>query len=157
MSRLAAKEPVICECCGKLARSYCKKRAICHLCWSKEEHILQCSRCGRKINQTSFQFRDLCARCQEKDRRKEKVACSVCGKARTSVLRTRAICTSCWTKEQNDQGICSQCHQQKIIFNKALRCCHTCYHNVHAAHQLRQYAERFTTPFSYRTGSLIFW
>jgi len=68
---------------------------------------------------------------------------------RTSVLHTRAICVSCWTKEQNDQGICSQCHQQKMIFNKTLRCCHHCYQNLHAEPELRQYIERFTTAHPY--------
>ncbi len=149
MSRPLSKEQVTCERCGILCRSSCKKRAICRRCWRKEERI-QCVRCGRKINQTSQEIRDLCIHCRKQDQQKQKVACSVCGKLRISVLITRAICASCWRAEQNDQGICTRCQKQKMIFNKALRCCRSCYQELYAEADLQRYVEQFTALSAYR-------
>lgn len=78
-----------------------------------------------------------------------KVACSVCGRLRSSALLGRAICQSCWRVERNGRAICAQCHVLKVIQIKAEHLCKQCYQDRLAPSALRAYLNGYTSPFPY--------
>jgi hypothetical protein len=114
-----------------------------------------CRRCGYVkaiFNQEAW----LCESCydtmRQKMRNKDKqvkVACSVCGKMRSSALLTRPICPSCWRQEHNGRGLCVRCNQLKPIHVVSERLCKRCYADTLAPKALRRYLASYSTPYPY--------
>lgn len=151
------KEPSIqCVRCKRMTHRVAEETGLCPSC----THMLArptaiCARCSC----TDFiynQQEHLCQACEKSRRRnirardkQTKVACTVCGKMRSSALLGRAICPVCWREERNGRGICSGCNRLKVIQVKAERLCKHCYQDRLAPKLLRNYVMGFTSPYPY--------
>lgn len=117
-----------------------------------------CTRCTQVsviYNQEAW----LCHKCErlrrrllrDKENRRVKVTCSVCGKVRSSLLISRAICKACFRVEHNGRSICQQCNKFKVMYQKTMGLCQQCYHDRLALNQLGKYVETFAAPNPFNT------
>jgi hypothetical protein len=153
------KEPsALCISCGNMKHLVSKDTGLCPRCAELAARPTgECARCtqfGAIYNQQDR----LCKTCAEKARqrmrnesKRYKVACSVCGKMRISVLFGRNICTACYKAELNGRGICARCGKFLVIYHKDKQLCKHCLENDRAPADLRKYIESFTPPYPYNT------
>src|SRR5258708_6099127 len=144
-----------CVCCGLMRRCVSPETGLCPRCKRMPEGTCaHCSRLSVIYNQEAW----LCHECERlrrrlvrcKENRSVQVACSVCGKMRTSRLISRAICEPCLDLERNGRAVCTQCNKVKVIHRKT-DLCKSCLQDHLAPKRLSKYVESFTAPTSFNT------
>src|SRR5258708_5780852 len=123
---LRKEQGVRCARCGRMKHRVAEETGWCPSCARVLARPMAVCSCGARTDLIYNPEEQLCQACEKRRHRtmragdkQTKVACTVCGKLRSSALLGRAICPACWREEHNGRGICSDCHRLKVIQVKA--------------------------------------
>lgn len=119
---LRQEQGVRCARCGRMKHRVAEETGWCPSCARVLARPMNVCSCCSRTDLIYNQEEQLCQACEKRRRRnirardkQTKVACTVCGKMRSSALLGRAICPACWREEHNGRRICSGCNRLKVI------------------------------------------